>query len=118
LGALRSVQCGQRSSRLQKICASRRLRTVQDEPKTPLQRLREKRGLTLKEVADAVDTDTGNLSRMERGHQKSVELAERLVKFYGQGQITELEILYPERYPAPATQTRSRRRRAAGAAAR
>jgi transcriptional regulator with XRE-family HTH domain len=55
------------------------------EPKTPAQRLREKRGLTLKEVADAVGTDTGNLSRIESGRQKSVELAEKLVKFYGPG---------------------------------
>jgi transcriptional regulator with XRE-family HTH domain len=55
------------------------------KPKTPAQRLREKSGLTLKEVADAVGTDTGNLSRIESGRQKSVELAEKLVKFYGQG---------------------------------
>lgn len=89
-----------------------------DDKKTPLQRLREKRGLTLKEVADAVDTDTGNLSRMERGIQKSVDLAAKLVTFYGPGAITELEILYPERYPDPAAKQAPRRRRPARVAAR
>ena len=67
--------------------------------KTPLQRLREERKKTLKDVADAVGTDTGNLSRVERGKQCSVELAARLVDYYGRRAISELEILYPERYP-------------------
>lgn len=67
---------------------------------TPLRRLRNARKKTLQEVAQAIGTDTGNLSRMEQGKQKSLVMAERLVEFYGKG-ITESEILYPERYPAP-----------------
>lgn len=42
---------------------------------------------TLKEVADAVDTDVGNLSRIERGQVPGRELAERLISFY-EGRIS------------------------------
>ncbi len=65
---------------------------------SPLKALRKQRGLTLKEVAEAIGTDTGNLSRIESGDQKSPQLAEKLVKFYGEGAITEIQILYPERF--------------------
>lgn len=65
---------------------------------TPLRRLRKERGLTLLEVARAVGTDTGNLSRIEKGKQQSPELAPKLVEFFGSEHITELEILYPDRY--------------------
>lgn len=84
--------------------------------KTPLQRLREKLGLTLQDVAAGTDIDTGNLSRIESGRQKSLEAAETLVKFFrkrGEA-ITELEILYPERYP-PTKQERERGARVARA---
>lgn len=67
---------------------------------TPLRRLRRARKLTLETVAAAVGTDTGNLSRIERGKQTSLALAEALVGYFGNG-ITEAEILYPERFPAP-----------------
>jgi transcriptional regulator with XRE-family HTH domain len=80
------------------------------ERKTPLQRLREKRGKTLEEVAAAVEIDTGNLSRIERGKQKSVAMATKLVEYYGVGSISELEILYPERYPEPATPPKKSKR--------
>ncbi len=53
---------------------------------------------TLEYVAEAIGTDAGNLSRVERGIQKpSVWMAERLAKHFD-GEITEMEILYPERY--------------------
>ena len=65
---------------------------------TPLRRLRLSRHLTLKHVAEAVGLDTGNLSRIEAGKQKSPDMAERLVTFYGRDAIDELQILYPERY--------------------
>jgi transcriptional regulator with XRE-family HTH domain len=68
---------------------------------TPLKRLRKRQKKTLQEVADAIGTDTGNLSRIEQGKQRSLDLAEKLVEFYGSGTITEAEILYPERYPLP-----------------
>lgn len=67
---------------------------------TPLKRLRLDKKKTLQEVADAIGTDTGNLSRIESGKQRSLNLAEKLVAYFGGILITEAEILYPSRYPA------------------
>jgi putative transcriptional regulator len=65
---------------------------------TPLRKLRRSLGLSLETVAQGVGSDTGNLSRIETGEQVAGHvLAERLCKFYGTG-ITELHIIYPERY--------------------
>lgn len=65
--------------------------------KTPLRRVREKKGQTIVEVCRAVGADPGNLSRIENGKQKaSTELAEKLARHFTPD-ITELEILYPER---------------------
>ncbi|MDH2394642.1 helix-turn-helix transcriptional regulator [Providencia rettgeri] len=65
---------------------------------TPLRRIRIEKQLTISEVANAINCDVGNLSRLERGTQAaSLELAEKLVKFYGE-KITEMQILYPKRY--------------------
>lgn len=48
-----------------------------------LRSLRTHRNLTLESVAEAVGTDTGNLSRVERGQQgMTLELARRLAGFY------------------------------------
>lgn len=64
----------------------------------PLKTVRIRRGHTLDQVAQAVGTDSGNLSRIENGKQKaSPDLAERLAKHFG-GEITEIQILYPERF--------------------
>jgi transcriptional regulator with XRE-family HTH domain len=64
--------------------------------KTPLRKAREQAGLTIAELAAAAEVDRGNLSRIERGRTNaSLESAERLAKVLG---ISELEILYPERY--------------------
>jgi len=64
----------------------------------PLKAARTRRGLTLDQVSQAVGTDSGNLSRIENGKQKaSPDLAERLAKHFG-GEITEIQILYPERF--------------------
>lgn len=66
--------------------------------KSPLRLARERRRLTLKQVADAVAMDPGNLSRVERGEQvPSKELLAALVKFFG-NLVTELQIIYPERF--------------------
>ncbi|MBT1808194.1 helix-turn-helix transcriptional regulator [Enterobacter hormaechei subsp. xiangfangensis] len=63
-----------------------------------LRNLRKSQGLTLSHVANLVEIDPANLSRIERGQQiASLDVAERLVKFYS-GQINELQILYPHRY--------------------
>lgn len=69
---------------------------------TPLRALRKSRGLTLQEVANAIGTDTGNLSRIEQGAQRSLDLARKLVDFYGREAITELQILYPPEQPEAA----------------
>lgn len=72
---------------------------------TPLKRARLAKKWTLADVSarlaqlgDAVDS--GNLSRVERGVQRaSAALAENLSKVFD-GEITEIHILYPERFPA------------------
>lgn len=65
---------------------------------TPLRALRIKQNLTLSKVAEAVQIDVGNLSRIERGTQKtSLEVAERLVAFFN-GELTEMQILYPKKF--------------------
>lgn len=69
--------------------------------KSPLRQARERAGQTIVEVCRAVGTDQGNLSRIENGKQKaSTELAEKLSKHFS-GDITELQILYPERFTDP-----------------
>lgn len=65
---------------------------------TPLRRIRLKKEYSLAELASFVGSDAGNLSRIENAKQKpSPKLAEDLVKFFN-FEISELEILYPERF--------------------
>ncbi len=65
---------------------------------TPLRQIRLKNNYSLAEVAAAVGSDAGNLSRIEKGNQKpSLQLAADLSKFFNE-EISELELLYPERY--------------------
>ncbi|HGH3665131.1 TPA: helix-turn-helix transcriptional regulator [Acinetobacter baumannii] len=65
---------------------------------TPLRQIRLKNNYSLAEVAAAVGSDAGNLSRIEKGNQKpSLQLATDLSKFFNE-EISELELLYPERY--------------------
>lgn len=65
---------------------------------TPLRKMRMEKGLTISEVAMATQIDVGNLSRIERGIQvTSLETAEKLSKFF-KGKISEMQILYPQRY--------------------
>ncbi len=71
--------------------------------KTPLRLAREKRERTIQEVATAISLDAGNLSRIERGKQvASREVAERLAKYFDH-EVTEIQILYPERYLTAGT---------------
>lgn len=71
--------------------------------RSPLRIARQTLGLTLSDVAThrTVATDITNLSRVERGLQKSVALAERLVRYFAERKVTltEEQILYPERFP-------------------
>lgn len=93
------------------------LQGIHGSPVTPLQRARHARKLSLEQVADAVGTDTGNLSRIERGQQvPSKVMAEKLAQYFG-NQVTETQIIYPERFmvpdeaePAPETYTGPDRR--------
>lgn len=66
--------------------------------KSPLRLIRESKGQTIVEVGRAVSVDPGNLSRIENCKQKSsTELAEKLAKHFNH-EITEIEILYPDRF--------------------
>ena len=66
--------------------------------KTKLYTVRKSEGLTLQQMAAFVGVDAGNLSRLERGMQgASLSLAEKISKLF-HGKISEIEILYPERY--------------------
>ena len=68
--------------------------------KSPLRQIRERKGQTIVEVSRAVSIDPGNLSRVENGKQKaSTELAEKLALHFG-NEISEMEILYPDRFVA------------------
>ncbi len=74
----------------------------ENDMNSPLKTVRLKRGQTLTEVAVAVGTDAGNMSRIENGKQKaSPDMAEKLCKHFG-GEITEIQILYPERFATAA----------------
>lgn len=70
---------------------------------TPLRQAREKRHLTIQQVAAQVGIDSGNLSRIERGRQvPSKTLTEKLVEFFDR-EVTEVQILFPERFAEPLT---------------
>lgn len=74
------------------------MKTVMHEHETPLRRVRRRLGRKLSDVAKAIDFDAGSLSRVERGLQTAMpDVAEKLARYYG-GEISEMEILYPERY--------------------
>lgn len=65
---------------------------------TPLRLARRRRGLTLQKVAIAIETDVGNLSRIETGRQRpSPKLAEKLALMF-HPDLSEMEVIYPERY--------------------
>lgn len=71
---------------------------------SPLKLTRLKRKKTLQEVADAVGTDTGNLSRIERGTQvPSKVMAEKLAQYFD-NEVTETQIIYPERFIEPGSE--------------
>ena len=56
--------------------------------------------MTLADVAAATGIDTGQLSRIERGMQVSLGKAAILASFFGDA-ISEMEILYPDRFAEP-----------------
>jgi transcriptional regulator with XRE-family HTH domain len=64
---------------------------------TPLQTARERAGLTQEKLGELVGCTQATVSRAENGQPVSPELAASLAKAL---QISELEILYPDRYAA------------------
>lgn len=65
-----------------------------------LRQIREEKGLSLEQVADSTGIKVPNLSMIERGLQGvSINNAAKLVEFYGRETITEMELLYPDRFP-------------------
>lgn len=64
---------------------------------SPLRNIRKANGFSLQHVCRGVGVDNGHLSRIERGEKTSSELAEKLSAFFNK-EISEIEILYPERY--------------------
>lgn len=72
--------------------------TLSTSINTPLKTARKRSSQSIHTVADAVQTNAGNLSRIENMKQRaSPDLAERLAKHFGYA-ITEIHILYPERF--------------------
>lgn len=81
--------------------------TVAMNTDSPLRRARKASGKTTTEVAAAVGVDQSSISRIERGtHRATSQVAEAIAKFLGN--VSELEILYPERYPAKVQRKRGR----------
>jgi|TARA_R110000851_G_scaffold6006_1_gene24443 putative transcriptional regulator len=64
---------------------------------SPLRNIRKLNGFSLQDVCVEVGVDHSHLSRIERGEKTSAVLAERLSSFF-KNEISEIEILYPERY--------------------
>ena len=70
--------------------------------RTPLRKACDKRGITFKDLAKEVGTDVGNISRIQRGKQiPNSDLAAKICAQFPDGEITELHLIYPERYMAP-----------------
>lgn len=66
---------------------------------TPLRNARLNAGKTLATVAADVGTDKGTLSRIETGTKRApLPLAASLARYFGT--VSEIEILYPERFTA------------------
>lgn len=68
---------------------------------TPLKTVRTKRALTIREVARACGCSHVTISRIERGDSTTPDLAEKISRFFD-GEVSELQILYPERFPETA----------------
>ncbi|WP_440517430.1 helix-turn-helix domain-containing protein [Serratia sarumanii] len=65
---------------------------------TPLRKARLAAKMTIQEVAELINCDPGNLSRMERAIQRpSAEVAEKLAELF-KPSLTEIQIIYPERF--------------------
>jgi len=63
------------------------------QPRSKLRMAREARGLTLVQVAEIVGYDAGNLSKLERFEIRSIDIALKLVDFFGKKIISMEDIL-------------------------
>lgn len=69
--------------------------------KTPLQIAREKRQITQPALAEALGIHQSYYSRVERGQKRCTPvLAQKISSYFGHS-VSEMEILYPERYARP-----------------
>ncbi len=59
------------------------------------------------DVAKAVNLSQGHLSKLEKGRTTTKSTAEKLAAFFA-GEITEIEILYPERFFHPQQPTKTK----------
>ena len=66
---------------------------------TPLRKLRKQRGMSTTEVGAALGLDQSTYSRIETTGKTTPETAAKIAEYFGREWITELHILYPERYP-------------------
>lgn len=73
----------------------------------PLRRIIASHGLTEGKVADEIGIDRGHFNRLCKGASAGRKVAERIVEYFdnlaggkGKGGITEMELIYPERYMA------------------
>ena len=82
---------------------------------TPLKIAREKRGLNIGELADALDVTRATISRIENAKKRpSPELAIRIADYFG-NKVTRDQIIFPELYPAPAARKTTHRSQLQGA---
>lgn len=92
---LRVVRNGQYDSEMEEKLNFVYKRQMKPTFDTPLREARKSRTLTLVEIAEALDMDPGNLSRIERGLQiPSIELAERIAAYFD-NTITAIQICHP-----------------------
>lgn len=64
---------------------------------TPLKKVRKDRGDTIYDVAEKVGCAPATISRIERGDSTSPDLAAKISEYFDK-QVTEEQILYPERF--------------------
>jgi predicted transcriptional regulator len=93
---------------LQFICVLRRIAAnihkIEAVVMTPLKKARKENGWRLSDLVSRLksvgeETDTGNLSRIERGLQRaSPQMAESLCNVFGKEKLTEMHVLYPLRF--------------------
>jgi transcriptional regulator with XRE-family HTH domain len=79
--------------------------------KTPLVAIREKRNISLGQMAQDLNTSRGHLSRVERGERRPNLHLAKSISDYFDGAVTRDQILFPEEY-APRSVRSARLRKA------